>query len=343
MPNRSWLRQGSASSLILGIIIGIVFVFGILLFLVDEEENPAEESQIAESLDEESTDEDCEEDDHCSFFEEEESDWYDEAEDYDDDDDVWDSWETHKKSRAKKSRLHSKYGDGLFRSEAELRNYINQTATDINDVWSELFREYKKKYRKPKINIFTDDVKTGCGVASTEDGPFYCSEDETVYLDLNFFANMSEAVDASGKFAISYVIAHEYGHHIQNLIGDLDKYGDREERLRARGNEKKANLVAVQTELQADFYAGVWANRYDEKTDAITEDDIENALNAAIAVGDDALGENRRENFDHGSSEMRIRWLVRGMATGDVKYGNTYDYKSLRKLENADMMIDDEE
>lgn len=334
MPNRSWLRRGSASSLILGIIIGIVVVFGMLIFLTDDEE---------ESLMDENTEYACDEDGNCTFYAEEENDWYDDEEDYDDDDEVWDSWETDKKSRAKKSRLHGRYGDGLFKSEAELKSYVKQTATDINEVWTELFKEYKKKYRKPKVNIFSEEVSTACGDATSEDGPFYCSEDETVYLDLNFFANMSEEIEASGKFAISYVIAHEYGHHIQNLIGDLEKYGNREERLRDRGNTKKANLVAVQTELQADFYAGVWANRYDEKTDAITEDDIENALTAAMAVGDDALGENRRENFGHGSSEMRIRWLVRGMATGDVKYGNTYDYKSLRKLENVDMMLDDEE
>lgn len=322
------MRRGSASTLLLGIIIGIVLVFVAAVFLWDDDEN----SEYV-----------CDEDGNCYFYTEEDSEWYEEDEDYDDDDEVWDSWEQADNKRAKKSRLHGRYGDGLFKNETELRSFVSKTTRDIDDIWGEIFTEYHKNYRKPKMKMFLEEIETGCGEASSEDGPFYCSEDETVYLDINFLANMSEEIDAGGAFAVKYVIAHEYGHHVQNLIGDLKKYGEREEKLRSRGNTKKANLVAVQTELQADFYAGVWASRYDDKTDAITEDDVENALNAAMAVGDDALGERRRENFGHGSSEMRIRWLVRGMATGEVKYGNTYDYKSLSKLENVDMMLDDED
>ncbi len=330
MKKSGWHRRGSAGVvvLVLFVIVGLLFV-GILMLEDDEGESGGEYA--------------CDEYGNCEFYEEADSDWYDDDEDYDDDDEVWNSWETEDKKRPKKSRLHGQYGDGLFKSEAELRAYVNKTYKSIDEVWVEIFKEYKKKYRKPKMKMFLEEVDTACGTATSEDGPFYCSEDETVYLDLNFFANMSDELDVNGEFAVSYVIAHEYGHHIQNLIGDLEKYGEREQRLRDRGKVRKANLVSVQTELQADFYAGVWASRYDDKTDAITEKNIEEALTAAMAVGDDALGEDRRENFGHGSSEMRIRWLVRGMATGDVRYGNTYDFKSLKKLEEVDMMLDDDD
>ncbi len=328
----SWTRRGSTIGSLLVIIIFVFIGFLFIGILFDDEDS--DYGYI------------CDDNGVCEFYEEQETDWYDLDEDYDEDDDVWDTWEIKDKSRtSKSSRQHGKYGDGVFKSEDELRAFISTTAGDINSVWDELFKEYRKIYRKPKVKIFSDEVDTACGSASSEDGPFYCGADESVYLDLNFFANMSESIEteSSGKFAISYVIAHEFGHHIQNLIGDADKYDRREQRLRERGNENKANLVSVQTELQADFYAGVWASWYDEKTDALTEDDIMSALTTAMAVGDDALGENRRENFGHGSSEMRARWLIRGMVTGDVKYGNTYDYKSLSKLEEVDMMLDDEE
>lgn len=334
MKYYEWLRRGSGAPMIL-VIIAVVLILGFAFLMLDDEEG-------IETYDDEGAYA-CDEEGNCEFYEEADSDWYDDDEDYDEDDEIWNSWEIEDNKRPKKSRIHGLYGDGLFKSEAELRSYIKKTYNDIDDVWVEIFKEYKKKYRKPKMKMFLEEVDTACGSATSEDGPFYCSEDETVYLDLNFFANMSDELDTNGEFAISYVIAHEYGHHIQNLIGDLEKYGEREQRLRDRGKKRKANLVSVQTELQADFYAGVWACRYDEKTDAITEENIDEALNAAMAVGDDALGEERRENFGHGSSEMRIRWLVRGMATGDVRYGNTYDYKSLKKLENVDMMLDDDE
>ncbi len=310
----SFMRRGSAGAFILGFIAALAAITMLVLFVLGDES-------------------DTDDDDA----------WYESDEDYTDDDEIWDTWKIDDQKRSKVSKKHGAYGDGVFKSEAELRAFVNKTASNTDEVWTELFAEYKKPYRKPKFKLFEDSVATACGDADTDDGPFYCSEDETIYLDLNFMANMSDQIGTSGEFAIAYVIAHEYGHHIQNLVGDLNKYSKREEKLREQGKEKKANLVSVQTELQADFYAGVWASRYDEKHDLITEDDIVDALNAADAVGDDALGEDRRENFGHGSSEMRMKWLIRGMVTGDVQYGNTYDFKSLKKLEDVDTMLDDDD
>lgn len=346
-PFHKYMRRGSAKGFILGIIFALAVLFFLFVFLSDDEEGGnlyVEDDGSSEDYIDDESSEDYVEDGDISWYDDEEDDsWYTDDEDYDEDNDVWDAWKIQdEKKRAKKAKLHGSYGDGLFKSEKELRSYVKQTADDINNVWAEVFKEYKKKYRKPKLKTFSGDISTGCGDASSEDGPFYCSEDETVYLDLNFLANMSDEIGTTGTFAIAYVIAHEYGHHVQHLTGDLEKYGNREMSLRERGKEKKANLLSVQSELQADFYAGIWANRYDERTDKITEKDIEDSLNAAIAVGDDALGEESRENFGHGSSEMRMRWLIRGMATGNVLYGNTYELRSLKKLENVDMMLDDE-
>lgn len=147
-------------------------------------------------------------------------------------------------------------------------------------------------------------------------------------------------VDVNGNFA--YVIAHEVGHHVQHLTGDLSKYQEIEFKLQERGKETKANLVSVQSELQADFYAGIWAHYVIADFEDLSEDDIMNALEASAAVGDDALGEDRTENYGHGSSMMRFVWFTRGMATGDVKYGNTYRYRSLKLLENAETFLEDD-
>lgn len=269
--------------------------------------------------------------------------WFDDDSDYDEDDDYWAREKQHrkgKKGKKGKGRINPSSG---FDSKDELRDYVKVVMDSTTEVWTKIFNEHGKKYKAPKLVIFEDSVSTGCGDADYDDGPFYCSIDKTVYLDLNFFVNMTEEIGTGGDFAYAYVIAHEVGHHVQYLIGDLDKYDKMQERLNQRGKESKANLVSVQTELQADFYAGVWAHHEDQKYNSVSEKDIEQAFEAAAAVGDDMLGAESRESFSHGSAEMRLVWLYNGMISGDVTKGNTFKYKSLNQLENAVFEDDEEE
>ena len=268
--------------------------------------------------------------------------WFTDDEEYSEDDGYWRDEQNKRKSKGKKEkRKHKIDPKSGFESEDELEQFVKVVMDSTNEVWTRIFNEYGKKYKKPKLVLFKDQVETECGDADYDDGPFYCYLDQTVYLDLDFFVNMTDEVGAGGDFAYAYVIAHEVGHHVQYSLGDLEKYNNLEEKLRNRGKDSKANLVSVQTELQADFYAGVWAHHEDKKYNSISEKDIEQAFEAAAAVGDDMLGEDSRENFDHGSAEMRLVWLYNGMISGDVRKGNTFKYKSLNQLENA--MFEDEE
>ena len=229
-----------------------------------------------------------------------------------------------------------------FRNESELTAFASTVLASLNSVWNEQLKQNGKRFRPPKLHVFTDEIASDCGEVDFDTGPFYCSSDEGLYLDLTFFQTLKEELETDSAFAFAYVIAHEYGHHVQNLLGDLEKYAEREETLRERGKETKANLISVQTELQADFLAGVWAYHDESVTENITEDDIEQVLWSAATVGDDILGEESPESFSHGSAEMRIEWLARGMMCGDLSYGNTFQY-SLNELASPPELPEDTE
>ena len=207
------------------------------------------------------------------------------------------------------------YESGEFKDEDDLKNFASIILASTEDVWTDVFQKNGKVYPKPKMVLFTDKVSTGCGDADFNVGPFYCSADQALYIDLAFLANMKKLVGTGGDFAYAYVIAHEVGHHVQNVLGTLRTYNTKEAMLRKQNQEADANLISVQIELQADYYAGVWAH-YESKTyGSIDQSDIKKGLDAAVAVGDDTLGVQRKENFSHGSSEMRVKWLYK-----DCKY-----------------------
>ena len=173
--------------------------------------------------------------------------------------------------------------------------------------------------------VYNGSVQTGCGQGSSQTGPFYCSADQTVYIDLDFFKTMQQSIGASGDFCYAYVIAHEVGHHVQYLLGTLDDAHSRMSRV----SEREANEISVRLELQADYYAGVWGNRDNEMFGSIEPGDVENAINAASKIGDDylqkkAYGREMPESFNHGRSEWRVRWLSKGLKTGDPLQGDTF-------------------
>lgn len=209
--------------------------------------------------------------------------------------------------------------------EEKLATFSKVILADTEDVWDEIFSEGGSEYTKPTLVLFTEQTQSGCGFSSAATGPFYCPSDEKVYIDLSFFDELSERFHAPGEFAMAYVIAHEVGHHIQKLSGTFDKA----ERSKQNMSEKEYNKLSVQMELQADFYAGVWANR-DQKMKKILEaGDIESALNAANAIGDDRLQKESRgyvvpDAFTHGTSQQRMYWFKKGFETGDPKQGNTF-------------------
>lgn len=201
-----------------------------------------------------------------------------------------------------------------------------------NDVWTKIFEEQlKKEYRKPTFVTFSDQTESGCGGASASSGPFYCPADEKVYIDLSFFHELATRFHAPGDLAMAYVTAHEVGHHIQKLLGYTDYIQNR----RGQISETEYNELSVRLELQADFYAGIWARHAEEmKIIQLEEGDIESAMNAANAVGDDNLQKQMQgyvvpESFTHGSSEQRMRWFNKGYNTGDIRKGNTFEVEQL--------------
>lgn len=213
-----------------------------------------------------------------------------------------------------------------------LATFSKQILAGTEDVWGEIFRQNGMEYRPPKLVLFNGAVQSGCGGATSSTGPFYCSADQSVYLDLSFFKDMKRTLGADGDFAYAYVIAHEVGHHVQYLLGTLDKAHDR----MARVSEKEANQISVRLELQADFYAGVWAANDNRRFNSLEAGDVEEALDAASKIGDDYLqkkaqGYSVPDSFNHGTSEQRARWLKRGLSTGNPADGDTFtpDYYSL--------------
>lgn len=211
--------------------------------------------------------------------------------------------------------------------EKELYEFSAKILAGTEDVWNAEFQKLGKTYRAPKLVIFNDAVTSGCGGATSSTGPFYCSADQTVYLDLSFFLNMRKQLGADGDFAYAYVIAHEVGHHVQYLLGTLDKA--HEAMAQYGNNSKQANQVSVRLELQADFYAGLWAYHDNRMFGSLEDGDIEEALDAAQKIGDDYLQKKARgyavpDSFNHGTSEQRSRWLKKGLRTGDINQGNTF-------------------
>lgn len=209
--------------------------------------------------------------------------------------------------------------------DEELAVFSKQILAGTEDVWGEIFKQNGLTYRPPKLVLFTDAVQSGCGGATSQTGPFYCSADESVYLDLSFFKNMRRQLGADGDFAYAYVIAHEVGHHVQHLLGTLDKAHDQMSRV----SETEANRISVRLELQADFYAGVWANNDNRRFNSLEAGDIEEALDAASKIGDDYLQKKAQgyavpDSFNHGTSEQRERWLRKGLSTGDPSQGDTF-------------------
>ena len=212
--------------------------------------------------------------------------------------------------------------------EEELRNFSGSVLANTEDVWRDIFKQNGKQYRVPKLVLFTEQVRSACGTSGAAVGPFYCPGDEKLYLDLAFFSELRSRFRAPGDFAQAYVIAHEVGHHIQKLLGTMDKVNSMQQRM----SERDANDLSVRLELQADFYAGVWAH-YAEKQGILEAGDLEEALRAATAVGDDSLQKEGQgyvvpDSFTHGTSEQRMRWFKKGFETGDIRQGDTFSARS---------------
>jgi uncharacterized protein len=214
-------------------------------------------------------------------------------------------------------------GDRANPEQERLVKFVKVVLADTEDVWSDQFRRMGRQYQKPTLVLFSGEVGSACGLSSAAVGPFYCPEDEKVYLDLSFFDEMERRFHAKGEFARTYVIAHEIGHHVQKLLGISDKV----DALRRRASKTESNELSVRLELQADFLAGVFAHHAPQLK--LTQSDIEDALRAANAIGDDALQKQAQgfvvpDSFTHGTSQQRMKWFTKGFQTGDINQGDTF-------------------
>ena len=216
--------------------------------------------------------------------------------------------------------------------EEELAVFASQILAGTEDVWTSIFTQNGLEYVPPKLVLFSGSVQSGCGGATASSGPFYCSADQCVYLDLSFFTSMKKQIGADGDFAYAYVIAHEVGHHVQYLLGTLQQAHSEMSRV----SEKESNQISVRLELQADFYAGVWANNDNRMFNSLEEGDIDEGMTVASKIGDDylqkqAYGYSVPDSFNHGTSAQRARWLKKGLSTGDPSQGDTFSlpYNSL--------------
>lgn len=211
----------------------------------------------------------------------------------------------------------------------ELKQFVAVVLAKSEDVWTDVFRQNGRQYREPTLVLFTDQVRSACGIEGAAVGPFYCSRDEKVYIDLAFYEQLRREFNAPGDFAQAYVVAHEVGHHVQKLLG----ISDRVDRLQGQVSEVEANQLSVRVELQADFFAGVFA-RYVQNQGLLEAGDVEEALRAASAVGDDQIQKRTAgyvvpDSFTHGTSEQRLRWFKKGYDTGDIRQGDTFSARSL--------------
>jgi len=215
-------------------------------------------------------------------------------------------------------------------AEEELKHFVSVVLADTEDAWTGIFSQTGRQYRDPTLVLFTDQVQSACGTAGSSTGPFYCPGDQKLYIDLDFYRDLKDQLGAPGDFAQAYVIAHEVGHHVQRLLGISDQVHSAQSRARSRS---EANELSVRLELQADFFAGVWANHAKNKG-FLEAGDVEEALGAASAVGDDRLQRQAQgrvvpDSFTHGTSEQRVRWFRKGLETGDFKQGDTFNARSL--------------
>jgi predicted metalloprotease len=209
--------------------------------------------------------------------------------------------------------------------EDKQKQFVRVVLADTEDIWTKIFSDMGKTYEKPRLVLFTDAIRSGCGNASSATGPFYCPADAKVYIDLSFYDELQNRFGAAGDFAQAYVIAHEVGHHIQNLLGTSAKMDEARNRL----SETAYNKLSVKLELQADFYAGVWAHYEQNLKNVLDPGDIEEALTAANAIGDDRLqkqatGHVEPDSFTHGTSAQRMYWFKKGYETGDIRQGDTF-------------------
>jgi uncharacterized protein len=213
--------------------------------------------------------------------------------------------------------------------EEELKQFVGVVLAKSEDVWQDVFRQNGRQYREPTLVLFTDQVQSACGMAGAAVGPFYCPGDEKVYIDLSFYEELRRRFNAPGDFAQAYVIAHEVGHHVQNLMG----ISDRVDALRRQTSEVEGNQLSVRLELQADFFAGLFA-RYIQNQGVLEAGDMEEALRAASAIGDDTIQRRTTgyvvpDSFTHGTSEQRLRWFKKGYESGDIRQGDTFNTRNL--------------
>ncbi|MBW4427351.1 MAG: neutral zinc metallopeptidase [Nostoc desertorum CM1-VF14] len=210
-------------------------------------------------------------------------------------------------------------------AQDQMADFVSVVLADTEDTWSELFRQDGKTYVEPKLVLYSGAVESACGFARSAVGPFYCPRDQKVYIDLSFYRDLKTRYQAPGDFAQAYVIAHEIGHHVQNLLGISEQV----QTLQTQVNQTQANQLSVRLELQADCFAGVWANHAQRSRQILETGDIEEGLNAASSIGDDRLQKQARgytvpESFTHGSSAQRVRWFKRGIQTGEPQKCNTF-------------------
>lgn len=214
--------------------------------------------------------------------------------------------------------------------EEEYKDFVGVILADTEDVWNAVFKQSGKRYREPKLVIFNGRVNAGCGLASAASGPFYCPEDEKIYIDLSFFDELDRKYKAPGEFARAYVVSHEIGHHIQKQLGILDKVHASQQRM----SKEQANRLSVRLELQADFLAGVWAHHAQRMKNVLDEKDVESGIAAATAIGDDRLMSQAQgyvvpDAFTHGTSEQRVRWFIKGLKSGNLRDGDTFSAREL--------------
>jgi predicted metalloprotease len=217
------------------------------------------------------------------------------------------------------------------KADDERASFVKVVLADTEDIWGKLFADQGKNYTEPTLVLFRDAVQSACGNASAASGPFYCPGDQRLYIDLSFYEAMQTRLNAPGDFAMAYVIAHEVGHHVQTLNGTSEKMA----RLRQQVSESEYNKYSVMMELQADFFAGVWANHAQRMKNILEPGDIEEALNAANAIGDDLLQKRSQgyvvpESFTHGTSAQRVYWFKKGFQTGDINQGDTFNDPGLQ-------------
>ncbi len=233
-------------------------------------------------------------------------------------------------NNAPTTSIGDQYGaadSSVIRAEEELAQFAAVVLKDTEDIWQALFSDMGRTYREPTLVLFTGSAESACGYSSSATGPFYCPADGKVYIDLSFLDGLQQRLGATGDFAMAYIIAHEVGHHVQNLLGIMDQV----QNLQGRVSEAEYNDAQIGIELQADFLAGVWAHYADKTKGILEEGDVDEAVNAAAAVGDDRIQMKQQgyvvpDSFTHGTSEQRRGWFLKGFRTGDLSQGNLSSY-----------------